>query len=305
MTTERIGEAFAGLTALCWVVSGVCFEHAGRRVGSVTVNVLRMSIALALMALLCRLSRGMAIPWDADAHVWGWLLASGFIGFFLCDLCLFRAYVLVGARRSMLMLSLAPVVATVLDYAVIHAPPTLLQGIGILVTLAGVTWVIAERSGREASPHADREQRLGIALALIAAVLQACGAITAKLGMGRAAAAPFDPLAATFIRIFAGLVGFVLFVCVTGRWKRVAQGARDFTAVAYLSAGAVIGPVLGVACFLASLQRVPSGVTQTLIATTPVLVGPFAAFQRHDRVSLRATLGAIVAVVGVILLCAA
>ena len=302
MTPQAAGELFAGLTAVCWVTSGVCFEHAGRRVGSVVVNVLRLSIALVLMGLLCRLYRGTAIPWDGSRHVWGWLLTSGFVGFFLCDLCLFQAYVLVGARRSLLVLSLAPVFAAALDYLVLHAPLSGRQGIGMVVTLAGVAWVIAERGGKDA-PHADRDRKTGATLALIAAAMQACGAITAKLGMALPDGSNFDPLAATFIRLVAGWASFVVFVSITRRWRGVATAIRDGRAMTLLSAGAVIGPVLGVACFLASLQRVQSGVTQTILATTPVLVLPFAAIQRHDRVSFRAILGALVAVAGVMLLC--
>ena len=119
MLTHATGQLFAIATAVLWATSATVFTAAGRRIGSVNVNLLRLSIAAALLAALCHLGGG-ALPKDAPPHVWKWLLLSGLFGFFICDLCLFQAYVLIGARRSMLMLSLAPVVAAGLDTFLIH-----------------------------------------------------------------------------------------------------------------------------------------------------------------------------------------
>ncbi|MGC4030429.1 MAG: EamA family transporter [Tepidisphaeraceae bacterium] len=77
MPEHAIGSLFAVATAVLWASSATCFEFAGRRIGSLSVNVLRMAVALLLLALLCKIRRGMAWPGDADAHTWLWVAASG------------------------------------------------------------------------------------------------------------------------------------------------------------------------------------------------------------------------------------
>ncbi len=64
-----------------------------------------------------------------------------------------------------------------------------------------------------------------------------------------------------------------------------------------------MGPVIGVTLFLASLQRVQAGVTQTIIATIPALMLPIAYFQKHERITTGQIVGTFVAVGGVIVLC--
>ncbi|MDB5325273.1 MAG: hypothetical protein JWM57_842, partial [Phycisphaerales bacterium] len=294
-------QLFAIATAVLWATSATVFEAAGRRIGSVNVNLLRLSIAAVLLAALCHLSGGV-LPKDAPSHVWGWMLVSGLFGFFLCDLCLFQAYVLIGARRSMLMLSLAPVFAAGLDTLVIHKPLTLIQGGGMVVTLLGVLWVISERPDDE-TPHTRAERRTGGLLAASAALLQAFGAITAKIGMRLPDGSDFDPIAATFIRSLAGVAGFALLIILSGRSRKLLAATKDGRAMALLTAGAVAGPVIGVVCFLASLQRVQTGITQTIIATIPVLLLPVAVLQKREHITWRAVAGAITAVAGVIVLC--
>jgi drug/metabolite transporter (DMT)-like permease len=301
MFSHAAGQLFAIATTLLWATSATLFEAAGRRIGSINVNLLRLSIAAVLLAGLCFLSSGSR-PVDAPPHVWTWMLLSGLLGFFLCDLLLFRAYVMIGARRSALMLSLAPVFAAVLDLVLIGKPLTLMQGVGMLITLSGVLWVIAERPDDEA-PHTRRERQTGALFAGLAALLQALGALTAKIGMRLPDGNDFDPIAATFIRSLAGVAGFALLVVLSGRSRRLIESTRDGRAMALLTAGAVAGPVLGVSCFLASLQRVPAGITQTILATIPVVLIPVAALKKHERITWRAIAGAVIAVSGVIVLC--
>lgn len=39
---SHVGELASLLTAVCWTLSAIFFEKAGRRVGSLSVNILRL-----------------------------------------------------------------------------------------------------------------------------------------------------------------------------------------------------------------------------------------------------------------------
>ena len=54
------------------------------------------------------LAGGRWLPTDASPHIWLLLGVSGFLGFFLCDVCLFKAMLLIGPRRVLLVFSLSP-----------------------------------------------------------------------------------------------------------------------------------------------------------------------------------------------------
>ena len=66
--------------------------------------------------------------------------------------------------------------------------------------------------------------------------------------------------------------------------------------------GAVFGPSIGVALLLRSTQLIPSGISQTLVSTVPVIILPFVILFENERVSWRAVVGAVVAIAGVALL---
>src|SRR5579862_8668519 len=111
------GEVAALGTSLCWTCSSLAFERATRRLGSLTVNLLRVTIAFGLLTLIASVTRDRPLPDDANASQWGWLFASGVVGMALGDLCLFRAYVLLGARVTMLIQTLSPVFAAAIGWA--------------------------------------------------------------------------------------------------------------------------------------------------------------------------------------------
>ena len=78
--------------------------------------------------------------------------------------------------------------------------------------------------------------------------------------------------------------------------------ARDPLARWATLGASVLGPVLGVWLSLIALRLTKTGIAATLMATTPILVLPLVVLLRGERVSPRATIGALVAVAGVALI---
>ena len=83
---SNIGELAALGTAVCWAGSALSFDAAGRRIGSLSVNLLRLPIALTALAAVGYVTRGLPLPTDATAEAWLWLSVSGLIGFAFGDL---------------------------------------------------------------------------------------------------------------------------------------------------------------------------------------------------------------------------
>jgi drug/metabolite transporter (DMT)-like permease len=296
-----IGETAALGTAMCWACTSVWFSAAGVRVGSLTVNMLRMPIALVWFAAWGLVMRGEAFPLDASAHAWVWLSISGLVGFAFGDLCLFRALVLIGPRLASLLMAAAPPFTAVVGWLVLRERLSLVAVLGMMLTTVGIMWTLLVRSApitpEPAAPIDRRRFALGIVLALGGALGQAVGLVLSKYGMRGD-----DPFASSQIRVLTGAHAFAVIMTAMRRWPRVVRAFSDRTAMVQLSLGATFGPFLGVALSLVAVQHTEAGIAASLLATAPILVIPLAVRFGGEKVGWSALLGTLVAVLGVAIL---
>ena len=103
--------------------------------------------------------------------------------------------------------------------------------------------------------------------------------------------APLDAFHATQIRAMAALFGFFVLITALRRHHRVVKAHADWRAMAALALGALLGPFIGAALFAKSLQHIAAGVTQTIVATLPVVVMPLTLWLEKDHISRRALIG--------------
>ncbi|MCR9159215.1 MAG: DMT family transporter [Nannocystaceae bacterium] len=296
--SAQLGELYALGTAACWVATAVLFTRAGERLGSMVVNLLRMWMAVVMLIVVAWLTRGLPWPTDATPHAWWWLTISGLIGFTFGDLCLFRAFLLLGPRLSTLMMAFSPPLAAIAGWLWLGETLGPWQLLGMLATLLGVMWAILDRTPStrtEAKTAASLEdRRWGIVLGFCGALGQALGLVLSKLGMG-----DYDAIAANQIRVLGGAVGFSVLFFALRRWPLVWRGLRDRVGVVYTAAGAVAGPFVGVTLSLLAVQNTEAGVAASIMGTTPVLIIPWMIIVGGERVGPGGVLGAIVATAGV------
>jgi drug/metabolite transporter (DMT)-like permease len=291
--TEHVGEFAALATAVCWMFTALSFESAGRRVGSLAVNLIRLILAFFLLCAFTWITRGQPLPTDATAHAWFWLSLSGLVGLTMGDGFLFQAFVEVGSRISMLIMSSVPVLTTILSWLIMGETLSAAQFAGMTVTLAGIAMVVLERNPERRKVKLSRPAR-GILLAFGGAFGQALGLVLSKYGMR-----DYDPFAATQIRGIAGILGFCVLFFFMKFWRRVGSALRHGPAMRRIGVGAFFGPFLGVSLSLLAIQRTQAGVAATIIAITPVLIIPPAVLLFKERVTLREVVGAVIAVCGV------
>ncbi len=118
MTQQQIGELAALVTAVLWTLSALAWTSAGRHVGALAVSFLRLMLAVGMLMVYGYFRRGLPWPSDADPRVWQVLGVSGFLGFFVSDLCLFKAFLIIGPRLSLLLVtSLTPPLVVLISWA--------------------------------------------------------------------------------------------------------------------------------------------------------------------------------------------
>jgi drug/metabolite transporter (DMT)-like permease len=292
------GELAALGTALCWTASSLAFTAAAKRIGSLGLNMIRLLMALALLTLANFIRRGLALPTDASLEAWAWLSLSAAAGFIVGDMALFQAFVLIGARLSMLMMALSPPITAVLGFIALGEELAPLDWLAMAVTLGGVAWVVLEQSPSPIEEGAPRTRPMrGYLFALVGAVGQSVGLLLSKVGMK-----DYDPVAATQIRVIAASAGYAVLFLALGWWGHVLRGVKHPSGMGFAALGALAGPFLGVTLSLVAIQNTQTGVAATIMSIVPVLIIPFVILINKEKVSARAALGAGVAVGGVALL---
>jgi drug/metabolite transporter (DMT)-like permease len=306
---ETLGQLAALGTAGCWAVSALAFAAAGRRMGVLPLNLIRLAMALGFLILAAWGLRGLPLPLDASPRAWGWLAVSGLVGFLFGDLCLFRSYVLIGPRLASLMMALAPLLTALIGWRVLGERLTGRDGLGMALTVGGIAWAVlderdpvisAAEMGEPAekpAPPASRRLAAGLVLGFLGALGQAGGLVLSKLGMGG-----YDAVAATQVRVIAAIAGYALFVAAVRAWPRVTAALRDRRALAFTAVGAFFGPFLGVSLSLFAVRHTVSGVAASIMALQPVLIIPLVVLLHRERVGIGGIAGALVAVAGVALL---
>ena len=141
-TESHIGEFAALLTAVFWTVTSLAFESASHRLGSVAVNILRLVIGLIFLSIYTFISRGLLFPSDASQANWIWLTLSGLIGFVFGDLFLFKSYMIIGSRFSMLIMTLVPPITALFSFVILGERLTLFNYIGMTLTFSGIAMAV-------------------------------------------------------------------------------------------------------------------------------------------------------------------
>jgi drug/metabolite transporter (DMT)-like permease len=304
MFGNHIGEYAALLTAIFWTVTALAFESASRKVGSLSVNLIRLCMAFILLSLYSWIVRGILFPVDATGYQWLWLSLSGLVGFVLGDFFLFRSYEVISARISMLIMALAPPIAALISWIALDEHLSLKQGLGMFLTFGGIALVILKRELNTEEEDTEKKQRkvkfnyplAGLLFAFGGAVGQAGGLVLSKIGMQS-----YDVVAAVQIRVITGIVGFALVFFFLNRWRALFDAFKNRNAMQRISVGATFGPFLGVSFSLLSIKYTSTGVASAIMSIVPVLIIPPAVFLFKEKFNSKELIGALITVGGVML----
>ncbi|BBD46841.1 Hypothetical protein PEIBARAKI_6834 [Petrimonas sp. IBARAKI] len=284
---SHIGEIASILTAVCWTLSALFFQRAGAKVGSLSVNIIRIFLGILFLGITTFFTRGMFFPMDATPYNWFWLGLSGVVGFFLGDLFLFKSYTLIGSRTSQLIMSLAPMITAIIGWLFLSEILPVKSILGIIVSISGIMIAVAGKKLKLNIPLK------GFLYALGGALGQAVGLVLSKKGMG-----DYDAIAATQIRAIFGFVCFFLLVTFLKRWRRVSLAVKDRTSMKSITLGAVFGPFVGVTLSLYAVQHTHTGIAATLMALVPIFIIVPSAIMFNEKITARQVIGAVISIAG-------
>ncbi len=315
--SSYIGEIAALTAAFLWAAATLMFGKIGQQLAPVVLNLVKGAFAVVFI-LIALTIRGWAensvgvphLPLTSTIY----LLFSGGIGIGLGDTAYFSAINTLGARRALLLETLAPPMTAVLAWIFIAERLSPMAVAGIALTLLGIAWVISERVPGTDKPTWGN----GIKVALLATFCQALGAVLSRAALVDNSV---DPLWSSLLRLLAGLVFMGCLVVLQpqrlgeyrrhtvegwhdtwqSRWQNSLTAMKTPKVLIAVAIAAFFGTYLGIWLQQIALKYTAAGIAQSLLATSPLFVLPMVALL-GDRISWRAAIGAAIALAGVWLL---
>lgn len=290
-----IGEISALITAILWSGTAIAFTEAGKIVGSYVVNISRLLLAtlyLIITILLFNLNFQIQLE---QIYLLG---LSGVIGLVFGDGFLFKSFQYIGARISMLVMTLSPPIAALFAYLYLGEALSSWGILGIIVTISGVSIVVFKRSEQPTDDY--KKNNLGYLFAFLGAIGQAINLIFAKeaFQLGE-----INGFVATFYRMVPS-IPFMYFLGFLYRKKRnsiwILKSKPE--ALKYIITGSIIGPFLGITFSLIAVAYTFVGIASTLMSTVPIVMLPIIIFYYKEKLSAISIIGAFIAVIGVAIL---
>lgn len=297
-----LGEIAALVVSLLWTAGALFFTHAGKRIGSFSVNAYRIVMSAILLGLTHLVIFGTILP-SASFETMFWLGLSGIVAIGIGDYCLFTAFVTIGPRLSVLVLASSPIFASIGAYVLLGETLAETALIGVAITLVGIVLVVLKKEENQwTMGNHSKVKWTGIFLAFIAAISQGTGLVLAKKGMSINPHQLTDPLTATFIRMMIAAIFILIVVLVIGKTSEIRKSLHNRDGIKLTFGGAFFGGFIGITLLMVAITYTQTGVAQTLMSLRPIIIIPVTYVIYRQRTSLNGILGAIIAIFGISIL---
>ncbi len=291
------GTSAALTAAVFWAFSAILFEDISLRLQPARLNLFKGAIAIVLLAGTSILL-GERIPAVTQTEILV-LMVSGVIGIALGDTAYFQSVQKLGARRALMLFTLAPPIAALIALVFLGERLDLITWVGILLTAGGVMWVVTENAQGGEKVQIKKEDLVpGILFGAFAALCQASGVVMTRSVLTNTA---LTTLQSTIVRLAPALLALLAIIRFSGnRTDRLAVIKDDKKLIRLVFLSSFIGAYICLWLQQIAIENAPAGIAQTLLSTSPIFILPMMAL-RGEKVSLRAATGAAAAIFGITL----
>ncbi len=285
-----IGAGASLFSAASWALGTVLFFKFSNRVTPFGLNLCRGMVGLFFLGLpMCFAGRP-----SCDLHSFFILGLSGLLGIAIGDTFYFKTLLNLGPRLTSLIGIIVPVIAALCAMLVLKECPNGLVWTGIILTAAGTGWVLWEKSPSQGTVIINKAA--GIIYGLLCVAASTAAAVLSKIGIQTV-----SPLTATFIRIFWGVMGLLVWGALNRQIKKDLLPFKDFVLFKNFVFIVMIGVYGGFWLFLVSIKYIDLATAISLNSTSALFVLPMAVIITKEAVSWRAVAGATAAVLGIML----
>lgn len=282
-----MGEGLALAAAFGWVGSSVFLERASKETGTLAVNLIRLIVAMFFLGIITYLKRGLVLPLDVTKESFKFLSISGLFGLFLGDFFLYKSYIKIGPRITLLVMTFTPIAVSILSFFILGEKMEGFKILGVVLTIIGITVVILRKKN-------DKEfSKVGFEYALLAMLGESLGIIFTRLG-----SIDYDSFATIQVRTIPAILAFIIYISLKKEWSNIKEGVINKKGMIYIVLGTVVA-TLGVTALVEAMKYANVGIVSTLAATSPILIIPISIIFFKEKVSILEGIGALVSFAGI------
>ncbi|MEG2255678.1 MAG: DMT family transporter [Cetobacterium somerae] len=282
-----MGESLALVAAFGWVGSSVFLERASKETGTLAVNLIRLVIAMLFLGVITYVKRGLVLPLDVTKESFKFLSISGLFGLFLGDFFLYKSYIKIGPRITLLVMTFSPIAVSILSFFILGEKIEGFKVLGMLLTIIGIAIVILKKKN-------DKEfSKVGFIYALLAMLGESLGIVFTRLG-----SIDYDSFATIQVRTIPAILAFIVYISLKKEWSNIKEGILNKKGMIYIVLGTIVA-TLGVTALVEAMKYANVGIVSTLAATSPILIIPISIIFFKEKVSILEGIGALISFVGI------
>jgi len=286
------GLAVAGFSA----TTSLLVKGIGGRIPPITLNAWRCTVAALIFLPLWWYTTGGFVP---DARSLFWIGMSVLFSIVMGDTSFFLAIKKIGMSRATPIAKSYPAFAVLFSWILLGEALSTYKLIGVALAIGG-TALMSRRPGGTAALAEDDEERktardhtVGVMIALGTALAWAAGAIVLKISLMSASV--------TTVSLFKTVIAGVMLWAISSRFERFPVREVLFNRTNMLLAGATGITLTGAALLLVySISMVGAGSASVYSGLAPLFAVPMGVIIFKERMGLKAIIGCVLAVLGVV-----
>lgn len=290
MNNEIIGVMAALSSAASWALAAILFKMLGSQLPPVAMTLAKSIVGSILLGVVL-----LEVGFEAvDSDSLNLLIASGVLGIALADTFFFAALRNLSAYVIVVFFMLGHVLTVFLAILILGESVEQFSGIGILLTIGGISIVLLSQSWGEDSGSSNA---IGLFYGTLSMLCMSGSTLIAKQAL---IATP--TLQATLIRMLSGLAGIYIYSLFTRQPKGFFKPFFNlkFSALFLLSVSIVTFG--GFWLSLVGVKYLDVAIANTLNSTEPLFALPLAVIFLKERVTFPVVLGSLIAICGMIVL---
>jgi uncharacterized membrane protein len=277
-----------------YALSVVVYRSQKKEIAPVAISSIKMWVALGFMIIIILLpfwGSPFSVPLEATIL----LSISVFCGAVIGDTVYLTAQARIGVSHAFPIAMSFPILTYFFTIVFLGEALLLSRLAGVFVAVIGISILALEQESEEdeGEKKGNGLDRIGVALALLTAVLYATGTTVLQVGV-----ADVEPVVATFIRIVVGSIAFVPMFAVA-KSQGMAWPTRRATKLVAIAG--FFGMALGSLLYVTGIKFAGAAIGSVLASLAPLYAVPISIVYLKESMTSRAAMGAVATIIGVIL----
>jgi drug/metabolite transporter (DMT)-like permease len=287
------------VTAFLWALTAMLIRLDDARLSALTINTYRVTIASLPFIAYFLIAGDLAKLLGLSSATLLTLVLSVLLAMVGGATLNFIAILKLGLARAFPISSAYPLGTLVLAALVLDEAIGPRQALGGLVTLLGVALVaLANGQPTTQQPHTARDNLIGLATAVGAAINWALASIITKLAIN-----DVDLVTASTIRLpAAAIVLWLILIWREGWPPRPLPWRLSGRSWLVLIAAGLLGPALSAYLWMFSMSQIGAARADIIAATSPIFASLLAVGVLRETIGRRAIVGTLLSVGGIMLI---